>query len=46
MYRQLIIIGIFLLAGTLGSRAQEVHDLDETVRGAGGFGSSGTGNKE
>ena len=28
MYRQLIIIGIFLLAGTLGSRAQEVHDLD------------------
>ena len=28
MYRQLIIIGIFLLAGTLGSRAQELHDLD------------------
>ena len=28
MYRQLIIIGIFLLAGTLGSKAQEVHDLD------------------
>lgn len=28
MYRQLIIIGIFLLAGTLGSRAQEVHDLN------------------
>ena len=28
MYRQLIIIGIFLLAGTLGSRAQEVHNLD------------------
>ena len=28
MYRQLIIIGIFLLAGILGSRAQEVHDLD------------------
>ena len=28
MYRHLIIIGIFLLAGTLGSKAQEVHDLD------------------
>ena len=28
MYRQLIVIGIFLLAGTLGSKAQEVHDLD------------------
>ena len=28
MYRQLIIIGLFLLAGTLGSKAQEVHDLD------------------
>ena len=28
MYRQLLIIGIFLLAGTLGSRAQEVHDLN------------------
>ena len=28
MYRQLIIFGIFLLAGTLGSKAQEVHDLD------------------
>ena len=28
MYRQLIIIGIFLLAGTLGSKGQEVHDLD------------------
>jgi len=28
MYRQLIIITLFLLAGTLGSRAQEVNDLD------------------
>ena len=28
MYRQLIIIAIFLLAGTPGSKAQEVHNLD------------------